>query len=365
MPPRKVEPTMSKDDIDNLADKRRGKCISLFNNFIQKDIKSMDGRNINVKLTRKDKKQIKRSKDYSNNFCPSIEGVLKRFYSTRGFSHGNYEEINDGLGFKWSVMIESEDASSISVCLNKTIIPDGVSIYFFNENGDCESNLENRLEDGEIWTKALPGTIVYLGLVYNGSSKEMSNKVKKELYFDSIDVGIVNPNPSEDGFLSRRKLQETNCRWTECVEDYKCCMEKGCGEQNQSFKLEHLENLSNAVAKMTWWEGGYRYACSASLINNANEMTFLMTANHCIKKDSKNLELYFNKVSSQCITDTCEYAYGVADTMGMEVLATSKKSDFTLFKPNESLPSDNGKTYYYLGWNSDPVEVNTTQYRVQ
>lgn len=183
-------------------------------------------------------------------------------------------------------------------------------------------------------------------------------------------VGITMRGP-ENPFTSRRSL--VSCGWNKspCVKDYQCCdaldlIDNNCNgveNQDEKFRNHHIEVLSSAVAKMRWWDGNWRFSCTASLINNADNRVLLMTANHCISKSNDSLELYFNEKSYEC-QSSCDYNFGMGDTIGMKVLSTSSKSDYTLFESKQALPN-NGKIYTALGWNSDPVQKGDRQYRIQ
>ncbi len=194
------------------------------------------------------------------------------------------------------------------------------------------------------------------------------------MIFSVAEIGITNPNPTnmdvtDDKFAIRQRNLEA-CGWHKCpcVRDIQCCDAKDpydndCKRQDIEFRDKYLEKFSNAVAKIRWWDGNVRYSCTASLINNEFGRVLLMTANHCISKSNKNLEFYFSERSNKC-KKWCDYDFGPSDMIGMKVLATSSKTDFTLFESEQPLPN-NGKTFTFLGWNTDDVKKGDMLYRVQ
>ncbi len=202
------------------------------------------------------------------------------------------------------------------------------------------------------------------------------DSVREQLLFHIAEIGITNPFPSmndltNDVFSTRRNLQACGWHKSPCVRDIQCCDAnspvdndcKGTESQDVEFRDKYLEDFSNAVAKIRWWEGQFRYSCTASLINNEFGRVLLMTANHCVSKSNGNLEFYFSEKSDKC-RKWCDYDFGLPDMIGMKVLATSPKTDFTLFESKQPLPN-NGKTFTALGWNTDEVRVGDRQYRVQ
>ena len=107
------------------------------------------------------------------------------------------------------------------------------------------------------------------------------------------------------------------------------------------------------------------YSFSGGLINNEEGRTLVLTARHCIQKSSKNMELFFNAKNNKCEdNDKCWYYFRTADTIGMTMIRSSKDTDFTLFEPKTSL-SDNSKTYYALGWNTNKVSEGEKLYRLR
>ena len=352
--------------------------ISLFPNI--ETIKAHSNSSIQVALTHEEKQTILRETEIG---YPQLEGVLKpativsgkimtntTTTQNGGFLNGVYTEGKDW--FTWCIILESKDATGLNAHIQAINIPNGVEIHSFNAGGHYDINVEKRMEGNEeLWTKTLGGQLVVLGMIYSGSNKEIT---RKELLFIVSHVGVTNPFleiPEDDIFEMSRNSQ--SCGWDKspCVRDYMCCDSinptdnecSGVTNQDQQFRDEYIEAYSHAVAKMRWFEGQWRYACTASLLNNADGRVLLMTANHCISKSSVNLELYFNEKSAKC-RSFCQVIVSPPDTIGMKVLKTSAKSDFTLFEPTVDLPN-NGKQYTALGWKSDPVKVGDKQYRIQ
>ena len=342
---------------------------------------------LNVKMTKEEKAHIR---DYNKNndgsaehgFKPALVGVSKEVDDfvgknpTRRLGQNNiYDDpFEDGVfyltseGFTWSIVVNSEDAEGISVLLSGLSIPAGVKISAFNEHGAFDTDIQDRVEDGQVWTKTIPGYEAFLVFHYAGDAPQ---EAIDNLRFSVDKVGIYNPNPVDDDARGRKL---GNCNWgpAECTVDYKCCDPtsiddtNSCDSQDSIFRNTHLTDLSNSHAKMKWWSGNWSYSCSAGLINNADGRTLLLTANHCIHHSNSNLELFFSAKNDLCESNTnCSYDFTTADTIGMKTLASSAKSDFTLFEPNLPLPTNNAKTYVALGWNTDPVSIGEKLFRVQ
>jgi len=387
MPPRTFhESTVSEEEARVVSESTHKALYSLLSEETRRLQSANANQNaiLNVKMTKEEKAHIR---DYNKNngsagghgFKPALVGVSQqvdkfvgRKNPTRrlGQNNSNPEPFEDGVleltseGFTWSIVVNSEDAEGISVLLSDLSIPAGVKISAFNEHGAFDTDIQDRVEDGQVWTKTIPGYEAFLVFHYAGDAPQ---EAIDNLRFSIEKVGIYNPNPVDDDARGR-KLGDCNWGPAECVVDYQCCDptsidDNSCGKQDLIFRDTHLTDLSNSHAKMKWWSGNWGYSCSAGLINNASGRSLLLTANHCLKNANRSLELFFRAKNNQCESNTnCLYNFRTADTIGMKTLASSATTDFTLFEPNQPLPA--GKTYFALGWNTDPVSIGETLYRV-
>jgi len=150
-------------------------------------------------------------------------------------------------------------------------------------------------------------------------------------------------------------------------------IEQGYGDsdacQNDATCYPSWLNMRNAVAKMFYTDSGFSYACSGTLLNDADPTTwtpYFISANHCIASQtvaSTLWTLWFFE-SSACDGTTRNSNYTVRNggatllwTGGTTASNVDSNQDVSLFELLDTPPAG----VYYAGWNSNSInEANLT-----
>ena len=181
---------------------------------------------------------------------PFITGAVKNIQKSVGkgkskrrlgqkhiFESGVYEEAGDG--FTWTLSVKSSyDALGLSVFIKNAVIPDDVSVSFFNAHGDFDTNIEARISNNEVWTKTVNGNEAFLAITYKGLDIEGT---LSSLSFSVSRVSIFNPNPSDNMGVTAIGVLRT-------VVDYTCC-KKNMANFDQDvieLALQECGNWQNA-----------------------------------------------------------------------------------------------------------------------
>ena len=154
---------------------------------------------------------------------PFITGAVKNIQKSVGkgkskrrlgqkhiFESGVYKETGDG--FTWTLSVKSSyDALGLSVFIKNAVIPDDVSVSFFNAHGDFDTNIEASISNNEVWTKTVNGNETFLAITYKGLDIEGT---LSSLSFSVSRVSIFNPNPSDN--METRRLGDCNWGIADC-----------------------------------------------------------------------------------------------------------------------------------------------------
>ncbi len=144
-----------------------------------------------------------------------------------------------------------------------------------------------------------------------------------------------------------------------------CDFNASCVENASCVSLPgNVQAVRDAYASIVYRSGPYYYVCTGGLIadsDNASEIPYLLTANHCVSKgqEASSLETFFQYSSSDCSgNNTCPLSLANSDTSGSTIIATNRTSDYTLLRLSQNPPAGS----VYLGWNTQPVAAsNGTQ----
>jgi PKD repeat protein len=218
----------------------------------------------------------------------------------------------------WQYKVTCPDALSIGLFFSSFLIPDGASLFVYNEDhtqilGAFTS--ENHKTNDVFSVGLLSGN--HLIIEYN---EESTASFHGQLYL--ANVSLVYRAVSESDYVG------INC-------------DAGLDWQEQK----------PAVCLMTYNSGRYSYYCTGALLNNVREdnLPYFLSANHCISADdeAESLVVYFNYEDSSCDADDASTEQSLS---GATLRATNSHTDFTLLELSES-PSDDYNPYY-LGWDA-------------
>ena len=124
------------------------------------------------------------------------------------------------------------------------------------------------------------------------------------------------------------------------------------------------DTQSRSVARMSFVDGLYAYACTGTLLNNTkvDYTPYLLSANHCISRQSvaSSLETYWNYRSSSCNSQT-QAGDMQRVSGGAQLLWNSSGTDTSLMRLNGSPPSG----AIFAGWNAEaPVTPGASVFSV-
>lgn len=246
--------------------------------------------------------------------------------------------------FVWSGPVISPGAAALRVHITDFDMPDGSELYVYTPEGMAFGPYTGRGPNGtgEFWTNTVVGSDVILQVYRHGGSSDQPS-------FVVSGVGHITDRFQLAKTLAPRpQAAEPNCSFNE-----PCVVGAGC-----VTGVSAVEDARTAVALMLFSSGAWQYICSGGLIadsDDSSDIPYFMTANHCISKggEASSLEAFFD-YSAPCGTSTTCALPGNPSTNGSSIVASNRKSDFTLLQLSQSAPSGSA----FLGWNSDPVAFN-------
>lgn len=218
----------------------------------------------------------------------------------------------------WQYKVTCPDALSIGLFFSSFLIPDGASLFVYNEDhtqvlGAFTS--ENHKSSDVFSVGLLSGN--HLIIEYNEDS---GVSFHGQLYLENVS-------------LVYRAISESDYVGINCDDGIDWQVEK------------------QAVCLMTYNSGRYSYYCTGALMNNVREdnQPYFLSANHCISTDdeAESLVVYFNYENSSCDADDASTAQSLS---GATLRATNSYTDFTLLELSELPPEDYNP--YYLGWDA-------------
>lgn len=252
----------------------------------------------------------------------SIEGITNRFaqiqYVDIDIKRDGLKTPVNGTGTIWRYTIGSENAVSLGIAFSQFYLPEGASVFIYDENKiqvlgaftSLNNKENNYLKIAEIIAnKAIIEYFEPLGAAFSGilTISEISKAYKE--------------------FFSAEVLQnDINCR-----------------------EWQNLSEVKGAICRMIYTSGEYSYYCTGALINNTNydETPYFLTAEHCINNQSEAASLitYFNYETAGCggaipvIQQTLS---------GASLKASYSPTDFSLLHLSEAPP----RSYkpFYAGW---------------
>ncbi len=257
-------------------------------------------------------------KEEKENSIPNRYGVIQHF--TVDIKKEGIETKLEGKGTIWQYEIISGEAYSLGMRFSNFHIPEGASVFIYNEKHDqiagaftCIDNLENEqlpiadfkgknaiIEYFEPLNASFPGELI-IGSVALAYRKAFLNGIER--------IGINCPQ---------------GANW---------------------------QDVKHSVCLMTFNDSLYLYYCSGFLINNVREdgTPYFQTASHCLNNNymASTLVTFFNFEQPTCSVDSILFSPSIA---GATMIASSSYSDFSLLKLSQFPP--NSYMPYYAGWNA-------------
>jgi PKD repeat protein len=226
----------------------------------------------------------------------------------------------EGKGTIWQYEVNSPFAYSLGVTFGKFNLPEGSSVFFYNE-----------------------ARTQILGAFTSLNNNSLHQLTIAEFSSQNVIIEYFEPlNPTFSGQLVIASVSQA----------YKNLQKAATSRIGiNCTDGENWQDVKHAVCLMTFNDTRYSYFCTGFLVNNVKEdgTPYFQTANHCINSNNEatTLVTYFNYENSTC---TSSDATLVQTLSGAILKATNSYSDFTLLLLNEYPPS----SYFpfYAGWDA-------------
>jgi hypothetical protein len=285
------------------------------------------------------------SSDYLNDlayFYMSEEGRdltgLVREDAFDFFTYATYTETHNGTGI-WRLQFHSDNAQALMVYFNDFHLPEGASMYIYNEDG---SYFEGPIDHSE-----------------NNAHKQF---VTNDIFGEDIVLEYVQPagvvgSPSlmvrGIGYIFRyAERQEANNRGNSDP----CQVDVACPE------AEPWDCQIDSVVRLRITDSGQIFVCSGVMVNTTARdcRQYLLSALHCTEGVSTSdlglLQVRFDYNRQNCGTGG---GLGSRNRTGVLFLADSNDgvgnsgSDFVLYEVEDEIPLDWDP--YYAGWDATGV----------
>ena len=265
---------------------------------------------------------------------------------------GTWFTLKDGTKV-WKLRVKSKGAEALSVDFENFHLPDGAELFIYNA---AESHVigaftsENNKSHGYFATEMIQGDEIVLEYILpaNASSEEVS--------FTVTDIAYIY---RDSGFNTFKSFGSSGS----CEININCV--EGTNWQSQK----------KGIARIYGKDGGTRFWCTGSLINNTRQdfTPYFFTANHCGDEASISDYLqwvfYFNYEAEGCSNPSTE-PDNTQTMTGSSLIANadqgiSSGSDFKLLLLDDDVP--NSYEPYYNGWNrsTNPAQSGVTIHHPQ
>ena len=250
-------------------------------------------------------------------------------------SGGLFERSSDGR-LTWTSAFSSAGAGAVRLHIARAQLPPGSRVYVYSAGGEAHGPYEfgggTRAEG--FWTNTVYSPEVYLEVRFPaGVVVDPSKAILSVASIVHIDAAFA--RGAAAGTL-RTKSQT-------------CFVDEACVTPAE---FPNVADASDAVARLTFVDGGTAYLCSGGLLNSspATFVPYLLTANHCFDNQAAatSLEAVWQYVRPSCNGPDPSPA-GFPSTLGSTLLATGPTSDFTLVQLAEAPPDGS----VFLGWTTD------------
>jgi len=246
-------------------------------------------------------------------------------------------------GFVWSGAVHSDDATALRLHLANFHLPRGAALYVYHEGGQVRGPYtdDGPSGTGDFWTHTIVGSTMRLQLtVPSGAGANASDAAT----FDIAEVSHLGPRAPFGG-TPVEQAGSTLCSFNEpCVENASC-----------SPIPTAIVPARDAVAMIEFGSFPFVYLCTGGLIadsDGATQIPYFLTANHCINRsrDAASVEAFF-QYSTPCGGVCVDPNGTVPSTLGSDIVASDKATDFTLLRLRQPAPAGS----VFLGWSSAPV----------
>lgn len=253
------------------------------------------------------------------------------------------ERLATASGVVWTGALRAAGAAALRVHFTGIDLPKGAELYVYNLAGEAHGPYLRKgpLGGGDLWAHTVSGdeVVIQLRLPQTVAGAAAARFTVAEVGYlgERFPANmIVNPL----GQLATRSFCSGNAT---CVVDASC------------VSVQAVADAEDAVARIVFQSGAYLYLCSGGLLTDtAGSMTpYFLTANHCISKEREadSLQTFFQYRTSSCTTGGSCPGPGSASTLGADILAKDRGTDFTLMVLNQSPPPGSA----FLGWNNQAV----------
>jgi Trypsin-like peptidase domain len=252
------------------------------------------------------------------------------------------ERLATASGVVWTGALRVAGATAVRVHFTGVDLPKGAELYVYNLAGEAHGPYLRKgpLGDGDFWAHTLSGeeVVVQLRLPQIAGAGAARFTVAEVGFLGERFPANMVVNPL--GQLAPRSFCSGNAT---CVVDASC------------NNVGAVADAKDAVARMLFQSGGFLYLCSGGLLTDtAGSMTpYFLTANHCISKEREadTLQTFFQYRTTSCTTGGSCPSPGSASTLGADILAKDRSTDFTLMVLNQAPPPGSA----FLGWNNQAV----------
>jgi hypothetical protein len=244
----------------------------------------------------------------------------------------------------WGAEVRVKGAHRLRLHLAAVDLPSGSLLWIYNDKNERVGpiGVQQLLIGSELWTPSVAGPTIRLELLLPADELATGGSLVIDRVLE------IFPLDETGAPLTGLSVAETGAS---CLVDAQCV---GSGT------FGPIENVQRAIAMLIFVDGGSGFQCSGGLLNdtdNQSTIPYLLTANHCISKQSvaSTLDAFFDYYRSSC-TGSVPSLGSRPRTNGSTLLATGNKtssSDFTLLRL-DSLPANR----FLLGWNANSSAVS-------
>jgi lysyl endopeptidase len=253
-----------------------------------------------------------------------------------GFEDGQWVTLDNGDRI-WRLAIESKDALSLNFIFDEFSIPEGSSVYLYNEDRSdllgAYTSIQNQ-DSGILGTWIVKGEKVWIEYF------EPANVLGQgQLHIAKATHGYRNA----DTFQAAKGLNDSG----NCNLDVDCSI----GSDWEDNKNHNKRSVGILLS------GGSGF-CTGALINNTNNdgTPFFLTANHCYSNPNA-WSFRFGWISPNpvCAANTNSTNGPTTQTIsGATLRARSTNADFCLVEINSALPAEWNRVY--AGWDRSDIE---------